>query len=308
MPQISAIVCTHNRDDYLGGAIDSLLAQQFAGEFEAIVVDNASFDRTCAVVQSRLHHSQLRYIYEPNLGLSIARNTGAKHADSPILAYLDDDAIASPQWLQTLYDAFAQFGDLAIAGGRVTLLWPPNVMPPGWLSAGLAQSLGAYDLGEECVWIDRPGQTPRGLNYAIRRSVLEAIGGFEVNLGRMGKNLLSNEELYATQLVLRRGWRVAYLPQAQVAHHVAPERLQPSWFLRRSWWQGISECYREQQLSCDRRQQIWQGSDRLLRGLAKAVRHLHQPALCFDNLVYAYGQIGYLKAIAQTWQSGVKGG
>lgn len=57
---------------------------------------------------------------------------------------------------------------------------------------------------------------------------------------------ISNEELQMTALALQGGWQVAYLPQALVAHNVAPERLKPSWFLNRGWWQGISECYREQ--------------------------------------------------------------
>jgi glycosyltransferase involved in cell wall biosynthesis len=298
-PQISAIICTHNRDRYLGGAIDSLLQQQFTGGYEVIVVDNASDDRTRAVVEARWPDARLRYLYEPQLGLSIARNTGAKQAASPILAYLDDDAVASPQWLQALYDAYQAHANLAIAGGRVTLLWPSGQTIPSWLTANLAESLGAYDLGDNWLWIDRPGSTPRGLNYAIRRDVLEAIGGFDVNLGRSGKNLLSNEELYATELVLQRGWRVAYLPQAQVAHHVAPERLQAGWFLRRSWWQGISECYREQCANQVGIEQLQRGGERLLRGLWKAMRHIHHPAVCFDNLVYAYGQIGYLKATLQ---------
>ena len=89
------------------------------------------------------------------------------------------------------------------------------------------------------------------------------------------------------------------MPGAQVAHHVTPDRLQPSWFLKRSWWQGVSDYYREQRLQKSTSQQVQQGSDRLLRGLFKAIRHIHQPALCFDNFVYAYGQIGYLKAVLQ---------
>jgi glycosyltransferase involved in cell wall biosynthesis len=101
-PQISAIICTHNRDAYLGAAIDSLLAQSFAGEFEVIVVDNASTDRTREVVNDRLPHPRLHYIYEPVIGLSVARNTGATTARSPILAYLDDDAVASSAWLSDL--------------------------------------------------------------------------------------------------------------------------------------------------------------------------------------------------------------
>ncbi|MBO1345906.1 MAG: glycosyltransferase family 2 protein [Hormoscilla sp. GUM202] len=75
-PKMSAIICTHNRDNYLGAAIDSLLAQDFP-DFEVLVVDNGSSDRTREVVEARLSDSRLRYVFESVLGLSVARNTGA---------------------------------------------------------------------------------------------------------------------------------------------------------------------------------------------------------------------------------------
>lgn len=298
-PQISAIICTHNRDTYLGAAIDSLLAQNFTAAFEIVVVDNASNDSTRDVVETRLADARLRYVYEPITGLSVARNTGAKVACSDILAYLDDDAVASPQWLQTLYDAYKSNLKLAIAGGKVTLLWAPNLHPPRWLSSGLAGNLGAYDLGEQVMYVDRPSLTPRGLNYSIRRSFLDQVGGFDLNLGRVGKNLLSNEELRMTELALERGWQVAYLPDALVAHNVAPERLNRSWFLSRGWWQGISECYREQLAGRAGWGQLTRGAERLLRGLYRSLLHFSDPAQSFDNFAYAYGQIGYLKAALQ---------
>ena len=295
-PQISAIICTHNRDAYLGAAIDSLLAQTFAGEFEVIVVDNASSDRTRELVEARLPHPRLRYVYEPVTGLSVARNTGAKVAQSPILAYLDDDAVATPSWLSDLHEAYQHNERLVIAGGKVTLLWVDGMSPPRWLSSGLSGNLGAYDLGNEIVYVDRPSLTPRGLNYSIRRTFLEQVGGFDLNLGRVGKSLLSNEELRMTELALEKGWQVAYLPNAIVAHHVAPERLNRSWFLNRGWWQGISECYREQLAGRAGWGQLWRGAERFLRGLYQSFKHFNHPAQRFDNLAYAYGQIGYLKA------------
>ncbi|HEY9619211.1 MAG TPA: glycosyltransferase family 2 protein [Crinalium sp.] len=298
-PQISAIICTHNRDSYLGAAIDSLLEQDFPGEFEVIVVDNASTDRTREVVEARLPHPRLQYVYEPVTGLSVARNCGAKAANSPILAYLDDDAVATPQWLRILYAAYQNNEKLAVAGGKVTLLWATGMEPPQWLSDSLAGNLGAYDLGENVVYIDRPGLTPRGLNYSIRRTFLDQIGGFDPNLGRVGKNLLSNEELMMTELALEMGWQVAYLPEALVAHNVAPERMYRSWFLSRSWWQGISECYREQVAGRAGLKQLGRGSERFLRGIYRSIKHFSDPAQSFDNFVYAYGQIGYLKTALQ---------
>lgn len=297
-PLISAIICTHNRDRYLGFAIDSLLAQDFA-EFEIIIVDNASTDHTREVVEARLEDARLRYVYESELGLSVARNTGAKNAQGEILAYLDDDAIASPHWLRTLYNAYSSNPKLAIAGGRVTLIWTDGITAPNWLSAGLAGNLGAYDLGDSVMKIDRPGLTPRGLNYSIRTTFLDQIGGFDPNLGRVGKNLLSNEELHMTGLALQTGWEVAYIPDAHVAHHVAPERVKRQWFLDRGWWQGISECYREQIAGEAGFGQFRRGGERLIRGLYKSVKLAPDPAQRFENLVYSYGQIGYLSKAVQ---------
>jgi glycosyltransferase involved in cell wall biosynthesis len=304
-PQISAIICTHNRHTYLGAAIDSLLVQDFPDDFEVVVVDNASSDfagpdslisRTRQVVEARLPNRHLKYVWEPELGLSVARNTGARVAESEILAYLDDDAIAESNWLRVLHAAYQNNQKLAVAGGKVNLLWPEGVCPPNWLSPGLAQNLGAYDLGETCVYVTAAGLTPRGVNYSIRRTFLEQIGGFDVKLGRVGKKLLSNEELRATELALELGWQVVYLPEAVVFHNVAPSRLNKAWFVERGWWQGISECYREQLSDRSGIDQLCRGSERMLRGVYKSFKYIRDPALRFENMVFASGQIGYLSA------------
>jgi glycosyltransferase involved in cell wall biosynthesis len=306
-PLVSAIICTHNRQEYLGAAIDSLQQQEFP-DYEVVVVDNGSSDRTRDIVAERLPQGRLKYVYEPVIGLSVARNTGAKESAGEILAYLDDDAVASSRWLGVLYNAYSSNAKLAIAGGKVTLLWRDGMTPPRWLSENLSGNLGAYDLGDTVVYINQPGMTPRGLNYSIRRSFLDQIGGFNVNLGRVGKNLLSNEEVHMTELALQQGWQVAYLPDALVAHNVAPERLQPAWFLSRGWWQGISECYREQLVGRAGSTQLLRGGERIVRGLYKSLKYFGDPALRFDNLVYAYGQIGYLSAAIQGMLSAPKKG
>lgn len=307
-PLISAIICTHNREQYLGAAIDSLLSQSIEN-YEIIVVDNASTDSTAAIAQARIqqcekqqtqastHTPDIRYIYEETLGLSVARNTGAAAARGQILAYLDDDAEASEGWLEALVQAFEADEKLAIAGGKVTLIWPPKASPPRWLSDDLSSSLGAYDLGDQILPIQRPELTPRGLNYAVRKAFIDSVGGFDTNLGRVGTNLLSNEEQQMTRLALDKDWRVTYLPEALVAHNVAPARMKPGWFLSRSWWQGISESYREQVSGTTGWWQLRSGGERLVRGLYKAVKYIRQPDQRFENLAYAYGQIAYLGSV-----------
>lgn len=298
MPEIAAIICTHNRDRYLGAAIDSLL-QQDCPDYEIIVVDNGSSDRTKEVVRQRLNNPLVKYVYEPELGLSVARNRGARETNAPILAYLDDDAVASPQWLRVIVEAYRENAKLAIAGGKVTLILPEGQHLPKWLNKEMAGALGSYDLGEKIVYLDNPNLTPRGLNYSLRSSFLSEIGGFDPNLGRVGNNLLSNEELLMTELALDKGWQVAYLPEALAAHNVAPERLQPKWFINRTWWQGVSECYREEIAGRTGLGQFQRGGERMIRGLYKSVKYFNDPAKRFDNFLYAYGQIGYFSAVVQ---------
>jgi len=295
-PLISAIICTHNREQYLGAAIDSLLGQTM-GSYEIIVVDNASTDGTAEVVKSRLDDSRVHYVLESTLGLSVARNTGAKAAKGQILAYLDDDAEASVGWLAALVAVFEKEERVAIAGGKVTLIWPPKAHPPSWLSDDLSNGLGAYDLGNELIYIQNPALTPRGLNYAVRKPFLQEVGGFDTHLGRVGTNLLSNEEQQMTRLALERDWKVAYVPEALAAHNVAPARMRPGWFLSRSWWQGISESYREQASGTTGLWQLRSGGERLVRGLYKTGKYIRQPAQRFENFAYAYGQIAYLGSV-----------
>ncbi|MFK8181736.1 MAG: glycosyltransferase family 2 protein [Phormidesmis sp.] len=316
VPLISAIICTHNREQYLGAAIDSLLVQTAQLQppereslarprlqnYEVIVIDNASTDSTAEIVKSRISQASpdrptVRYIYEEKLGLSVARNTGAAAAQGKVLAYLDDDAEASEGWLASLLAVFDTNEKVAIAGGKVTLIWPPQASPPQWLSADLSSSLGAYDLGNQQVYIERPELTPRGLNYAVRKSFLESVGGFDTHLGRVGKNLLSNEEQQMTRLALTGGWQVVYAPEALAAHNVAPARMKPGWFLSRSWWQGISESYREQASGTTGLWQLRSGGERLVRGLYKTLKYIHRPDQRFENLTYAYGQVAYLGSV-----------
>ena len=96
MVQIAVIICTFNRADYLQQALQSLARQTLPlHQYQIIVVDNASTDETAQIVnQFTPELPNLRYLREPRLGLSIARNAGAAMATTPYLAYLDDDGRA----------------------------------------------------------------------------------------------------------------------------------------------------------------------------------------------------------------------
>src|SRR5947207_15233453 len=86
---VSVIIPSYNRANILGETLDSVLAQSYT-EFEAIVVDDGSTDRTPDVV-AEYTDPRVRYFYKPNGGLSSARNFGLQLANGEFIAFLDSD-------------------------------------------------------------------------------------------------------------------------------------------------------------------------------------------------------------------------
>ena len=233
--KISVVICTYNRCKTLGAAIESIAAQTLPQSlgWEILVVDNNSTDETRQLVESiqRRYPERIRYIFEPKQGLSNARNTGIREARGEILVFLDDDEIASSGWVENL-TANLHSGEWAGAGGRV--LPPSSFSPPRWLSAlnsSLAGPLAVFDPALEAGQLTEP---PFGANMAFRREVFDKYGGFRTDLGRAGRNMISNEDTEFGRRLIGVGLRLRYEPSALTYHPVEESRLHPSYFL--SWW------------------------------------------------------------------------
>jgi glucosyl-dolichyl phosphate glucuronosyltransferase len=231
--KITVVVCTYNRCQLLKETIESVVAQTLAHPFawEILVVDNNSTDNTRQVVEGfqRRYPERIRYAFEPEQGISYARNTGVREARGEILAFLDDDEIASTGWVENL-TANLHNGEWAGAGGRV--LPPSNFSRPHWLPA-LSSSgpLAVFDPALEAGPLNEP---PFGANMAFRREVFDKYGGFRTDLGRAGKNMISNEDTEFGRRLMAAGLRLRYEPSALTYHPVDENRLRPSYFL--SWW------------------------------------------------------------------------
>lgn len=88
MPSVSIVIPTFNRENFVVNAIDSVLKQSFR-DYEIIVVDDGSTDRTRKVLES--YGERIKYIYQENSGVSSARNTGIRAAKGEWIAFLDSD-------------------------------------------------------------------------------------------------------------------------------------------------------------------------------------------------------------------------
>lgn len=261
-PAITAVVCTYNRANLLGRALESLAGQAMpSAEREIIVVDDGSTDDTPAV-SARFAQAVpgLRVIRQPNAGLGAARNAGWRAARTQLVAFLDDDAIAPPDWLAEIQRGFAVGGErLAVLGGPIDPDWESP--PPPWLTGDLQAWLTVFDLGPRAI-STRERPVFGGANMALRTSALADVGGFAEDLGRRGPTLLSHEESELWTRLAARGWSNAYLPGLRVRHFTPRARMTPAWFRRRLFWEGISVARREawpRELTAPRRLRRWLG-------------------------------------------------
>jgi glucosyl-dolichyl phosphate glucuronosyltransferase len=222
------VVCTHTRADILTRvALRSLIAQQVSEKctFEVIVVDNASRDDTRQRVRELAENTacpHIRYVYEPSIGLSHARNRGIAEAQGEIIAFLDDDSEAGTEWLQSLYNAYQRYPDAwAIGGKTVPACHPPS---PRWFGGDMLRFLGGHDMGE----MDKrlPGNMYLGGgNMSFRRQTFTDFSGFRTELGRSGAKNLSHEEGELFRRMHRAGKPIYYAPAVLAFHWQPLERL-----------------------------------------------------------------------------------
>lgn len=239
---ISVIICTRNRAELLSRALASVVDQDFPSrDYEVIVVDNDSSDHTAEVAKRYADRANVRYLRELQIGLCMARNAGWRAASGQYVAYFDDDALAAPGWLAAVADGFAgTWQNVGVVGGRVDPLWEEQ--RPAWLSDEVAHALTIVDWSTSDKYIEDVGREWLvGANMAVPRSVLAEVGGFHPWLDRVGANLLSSGDVHLQKEVIKRGYRCLYRPSMTIHHLVPASRLSQQWFLRRHYWQGVSD-------------------------------------------------------------------
>lgn len=268
-PQISAVICTHNRADLLALALESLCRQSLSDDdFQVLVVDNGSTDDTEVVARSFCNsRANFTYVAEPELGLSKARNRGLREAQSKYIAYLDDDAVAEPEWLQEILAAFTEVEPKPACVGGKTL---PNWQGPRplWLHDALLESLSVIDWSCEAFFVEPPYFLV-GANIAFDRALILEVGGFNESLGRVGKVLLSSEETELVNRIREAGRPIYYAPKAIVSHLVSRSRLTKAWHFERAKWYGISQ-------GLVRRGQGWRA---IPKNLGEVAREVFNPKL-----------------------------
>jgi glycosyltransferase involved in cell wall biosynthesis len=243
----TVLICTYDRGDLLAATLDSLALSRTSGlRWNVVVVDNNSTDHTAEVVTSRIagYPVELRYLFEPRQGKSHALNTGIADTNATIIVFTDDDVRVDERWLEAACRpllAPAGIATIDYTGGPVRPIWE-RPCPP-WLDetrSDLWGTLAILDYGPEPFVFEDRRRVPLGANMAVRRDLIDRIGGFDPELGRRGHSLLGQEqaELFSRSRAI--GARGLYVPEMSLDHHVPAWRLTRDYFRRWWYWKGVA--------------------------------------------------------------------
>jgi glucosyl-dolichyl phosphate glucuronosyltransferase len=253
MPEASVIIPTYNRSQKLKRALESLIAMDFPkGRYEIVVVDNNSNDNTADVVR-RLEkdNGHIRYIIEPRLSFTRARNRGADEASTDILCYIDDDVIVDKGWLSSAIKAFGADEKIGMIGGPIKPIfekepdeWALFMQSRfnGWSLRNMAMSFGEV-------------RYAGGPNLCIRKHVLKEAGGFPPDTigvesaekpGTLEKIYIGPGDWGLGKKVREAGYKVMYSEQVLVHHIIPPVRMTKDWWRSRIVGEACMHAFSEQ--------------------------------------------------------------
>lgn len=231
---LSIIICSYNRANYIGEALDALYQQSAPlDQFEVLVIDNNSSDGTPKVFEEwRLAHpnGHFHYTTETKQGASFARNTGAALAISDWLCFIDDDAVANKDFVEKIIQHIKLYPDRVGFGGRII----PRYVPaePKWMSYYVSSMVGNFDYAPTACAFEN-GKYPLESNMVVNKKTFDLIGGFNTNLpGVVGTLRIGGEGKDLFYKIMALGNKIYYDPSIIVEHVVEVKKLTKEYLYR----------------------------------------------------------------------------
>jgi GT2 family glycosyltransferase len=225
--QLSVIIATRDRADYLAAMLESF-ASEWEHVRELLVVDNGSRDGTPALLEeTKRVWPKLASLHVPEPGKSLALNRGIAATSGAYVAFLDDDVLVQPGWARAIERAFTT-SDCAGVQGRIRLAAEARADPHKAALARRYKTLPIIDLGSDASSARVNVRVLVGANMAVRREALVRAGGFDETLGpgRTG----FGEDTKLGRAIVAGGGALAYVPDACVEHVYDPARMTDAFF------------------------------------------------------------------------------
>ncbi|WP_252698655.1 glucosyl-dolichyl phosphate glucuronosyltransferase [Natronosalvus vescus] len=237
--RVSVVICTYAMERYevFSACVESALEQTYEPLEIVIVVDGNEevFDRVredfgdCDEV--------VLHCNDANQGISYSRTKGAKIATGDVVAFIDDDAVAEPDWVAELVRVYEETDAIAV-GGHVAPDWVTE--KPDFFPAEFYWLVGCDErgMGEHMEEL----RNTYGSNISFRRDVFLNVGGYDENTGRKGdRHIQAHEAPVCIRMANKYGKGVIYNTDAVVHHKLFDYRGEFRWLVFRSFWQGYSK-------------------------------------------------------------------
>jgi glycosyltransferase involved in cell wall biosynthesis len=204
----SLILSTRNRPAFALAAVRAVLDGHQVPT-EIVVIDQSDGPCPAFATWQADPRCSLRYLWKPNRGVSLGRNTGIAASTGEILLFIDDDILVPPEWIGRIVTCLRRAGEKAVVTGR-TVEGQPEV--PGAFAPSV-------DLNNRpMVYRGRPGlDILLTGNMAIYRSAILKVGGFDERLGP-GTRFPSSEDNDFGYRLLEAGFDIVFDPQVLVVH------------------------------------------------------------------------------------------
>ncbi len=209
MPEIAVVIPTRNRGAQAAEAARAVLRDP--ADFELVVVDQSTDESTAEALAPLLQDGRLRVLRSPLRGASNARNGGVVATSAPLLAFTDDDCRPEAGWVSSLLRVFNQEPEAALVFGRVRL-------PPKENDDDYGASFEPRQRVQRGTVPLPDGDLGIGANFAIRRPVLQELGGFDPLLGPGAPYFRGAEETDLLIRALARGLCVINAAECDVLH------------------------------------------------------------------------------------------
>ena len=236
-PTVSVVICAYTCDrwDDTLAAVASVRSQTTAPEEIVVAVDHNPD------LFSRLHTALPDVTVVENQhqrGLSGGKDTGVEVTSSDVVAFLDDDAVAHPDWLRHFRDAYTDDSIVGV-GGTTLPRW--ETARPRWFPEEFDWVLGCTFTGRE----PGPVRNLLGGNASFRREVFSVAGGFPSHIGRtsaQSRPLGCEETEFCIRVRQHRpDWTYFFEPRAVIWHRVGAERERFAYFRSRCFAEGLSK-------------------------------------------------------------------
>jgi GT2 family glycosyltransferase len=231
-PAVSIVIPTHSEERWssLVRTINSAKAQEYTPAEIVVVVDhNSKLYRRAR--RDLAGVTVLENVYVQ--GVSGNRNTGAFHTRSPLIAFMDDDVLAGPQWLEQLV---APFSDETVVGtgGGIDPAWEGS--RPRWMPDEFLWAVGGSYTGMPTR--TAPIRNVWSASMVVRRDVFMAVGGFRTGFGKLGGQNRPEDTELCLRMSRAGGGRWMYVPGAVIRHEVPASRSTFGFFIRRCYAEG----------------------------------------------------------------------